>query len=291
MADHQEPDNTDAKSEVSATRRTRRRDKGAASREGSEDSRASRQSRRSERRSKLADAPSAGDDAGKGKTTRFADESGGKGKPKESDNEIESDRGSDAGSQAVPGRQADKEAASEQGGGSGEESGPSEGEDGDAEGGGAGAAKPKPGKHLGDDDSDDVILQVHLHCTDELKAHINLRHPVSAASCVLNASAFVYGLHVHTRTHTHKHTHTHNDAQVIRLSMLNASDGSLIKISRARARALSLCCTGDQALDSQRVRWLTDDEAASGPKRGAATRKLYSHQASHSEKSCNSGFI
>jgi hypothetical protein len=108
----------------------------------------------------------------------------------------------------------------EEEGGSGDDDEQSDEEGKDAAGGGKGATKAKPAakhleeddrdatilqviyfsyfffKHLEEYDGDTTILQVHLHGTDELKAHIHLRHPV------------------------------------IRLSIVNAADGSLMKKPR-----------------------------------------------------------
>ena len=182
----------------------------------------------------------------------------------DSDTEIESERGS------VPAVTAKKKAnkgseEEEGGGGSGDDDEQSEGEGKDAAGGGQGATKAKPtGKHLEEDDrhatilqvilfiylflkhseeddGDTTILQVHLHGTDELKAHIHLRHPVIRLS-IVNASdgslmkkprpgrnvvqqhenstvLSTPGMYIRAHTHTHTHTQMHTHTQHIHTQM------------------------------------------------------------------------
>ena len=152
--------------------RRRARRNGKVSREGSVDSKmsVSEGGTRRPRRTKLS----------------FDEQAADASKPRPNDeDEIQSERGSKAGSQNGRAREKEGSQAGSKAGSVDEEQSNAQDQENGSTKSDAAATENAPGRHLGDeDDNDTTVLQVHIHATDELKAHIHLRHPVIRLSIV-----------------------------------------------------------------------------------------------------------
>ena len=152
--------------------RRRARRNGKVSREGSVDSKmsVSEGGTRRPRRTKLS----------------FDEQAADASKPRPNDeDEIQSERGSKAGSQNGSAREKEGSQAGSKAGSVDEEQSNAQDQENGSTKSDAAATENAPGRHLGDeDDNDTTVLQVHIHATDELKAHIHLRHPVIRLSIV-----------------------------------------------------------------------------------------------------------